>query len=147
MRQVFIRERIQIVHTHQATSSLGHEALLCAKAMGLKTVYTDHSLFGFADAACIHINKVLKMILTYLDAAISVSYTNKENLTLRAMLSPYMIHVIPNAVDCSKFVPNPGMRRPLNTINVVVMSRLTYRKGVDMLLNIIPPLCHKFPEV
>ena len=30
--------------------------LLHARTMGYHTVYTDHSLFGFADAACIHVS-------------------------------------------------------------------------------------------
>ena len=66
--------------------------------MGLKTIYTDHSLFGFADAACIHLNKMLKIFLSDIDHAISVSHTSRENLSLRASLNPYNISVIPNAV-------------------------------------------------
>lgn len=33
------------------------------------------------------------------------------------------------------------MRYPLNTINIVVISRLAYRKGVDLLIEIIPQIC------
>jgi len=46
------------VHGHQAFSVLCHEALLHARTMGLKTCFTDHSLFGFSDASSIHMNKV-----------------------------------------------------------------------------------------
>jgi phosphatidylinositol glycan class A protein len=113
--------------------------------MGYKTVYTDHSLFGFNDAACIHVNKLLKFFLSDIDAAISVSHTSKENLTLRACLNPYKISVIPNAVDCSRFMPDPSKRFPRNTINIVYIARLTFRKGTDLLINIIPTVCAKFP--
>lgn len=59
-----------------------------SKAMGLKVVYTDHSLFGFADMACLHINKLLKAVLSEVDACICVSHINKENLSLRVSMDP-----------------------------------------------------------
>lgn len=81
------------------------------------------------------------------DHAISVSHTSKENLTLRASFNPLNISVIPNAVDCSRFKPDPSKRYPLNTINIVCIQRLTFRKGVDLLIDVIPVICKKFPEV
>ena len=51
--------------------------------MGLKAIYTDHSLFEFGDLASIHLNKLLKTILSDIDHCIAVSYTSKENLSLR----------------------------------------------------------------
>ena len=115
--------------------------------MGYKTVYTDHSLFGFSDTACIHINKVLKFFLSDIDAAISVSHASRENLSLRASLNPNLISVIPNAVDTFRFKPDPSKRFPLNTINIVAISRLTFRKGIDLLADVIAPICKKYPEV
>ena len=55
--------------------------------------------------------------------------------------------MIPNAVDTKRFTPDPSARRPLNTINIVIMSRLCYRKGTDLLLDVIPPIASLFPEV
>lgn len=49
--------------------------------------------------------------------------------------------------DCSRFTPDPSKRYPLNTINIVVLSRLTFRKGIDLLIDVIPEVCSKFPEV
>ena len=46
LRDIIIRERITIVHSHQAFSSLAHAAILHAGTMGVHTVFTDHSLFG-----------------------------------------------------------------------------------------------------
>ena len=48
--------------------------------------------------------------------------------------------------DCSRFTPDPSKRYPLNTINIVVLSRLTFRKGIDLLVDVIPEICFKFPE-
>jgi phosphatidylinositol glycan class A protein len=52
-----------------------HEAILHARTMGLRTVFTDHSLFGFADAASILTNKLLKFTLSDVDHVICVSHT------------------------------------------------------------------------
>lgn len=115
--------------------------------MGFKTVFTDHSLFAFNDAASFHVNKILKYTLCEVDHSISVSHTSKENLSMRASLDPRNISVIPNAVDCNKFTPDPTKRYPLNTINIVVICRMTYRKGVDLLYDVLPIICKKYPEV
>jgi hypothetical protein len=58
LRTIFVREGITLVHGHQAFSTLCHEALLHARTMGLRVVFTDHSLYGFADLGSIHMNKV-----------------------------------------------------------------------------------------
>ena len=50
-RNILIRENITIIHGHQSTSSLTNECILYARTMGYHVCYTDHSLFGFADAA------------------------------------------------------------------------------------------------
>ncbi len=145
-RKILIREQIDILHWHQSTAVLGHEMHLTAKAMGMKVVYTDHSLFGFGDAASINLNKQMKVIMSDLDAAIGVSYTCKENLALRTQIDPRIIYTIPNAVDPTKFTADPSRRFPLNTKNIVVLSRLAYRKGIDLLVDIIPPICKEYPE-
>ena len=115
--------------------------------MGLRTVFTDHSLFSFNDLASISINKVMKWHMANVDACITVSHVNKDNLTLRSGMHPSLIHVIPNSVDTTKFTPNPSLRFPTNTINIVSVCRLTYRKGVDLLVDIIPVIIKKHPNV
>lgn len=113
----------------------------------MKTVFTDHSLFAFNDLASIMINKVMKWCLANADAAICVSHANKDNLTLRAAMNPAQIYVIPNSVDTHKFTPNPGLRNPVNTINIVSVCRLTLRKGVDLLVDVIPEILRKYSNV
>ena len=54
---------------------MAHEAILHAHWMGIRTVFTDHSLFGFADAASILTNKLLEAVLKNVDRVICVSYT------------------------------------------------------------------------
>jgi phosphatidylinositol N-acetylglucosaminyltransferase subunit A len=125
LRWIFIRERIDIVHTHQATSTLGSECIVYAAMMGISTIYTDHSLFGFSDVASVILNRVLQVTLATIDAGICVSYTCRDNFVLRTQLTKEKllsdkgkrrpsseaswfhprVHVIPNAVDSSQFVP------------------------------------------
>ncbi|PRD23061.1 UNVERIFIED_CONTAM: Piga [Trichonephila clavipes] len=75
MRDILLRERISIVHGHSAFSALAHEAIIHAKTMGLKAVFTDHSLFGFADASAIITNKLLQMTLSICNHVVCVSHT------------------------------------------------------------------------
>jgi len=57
-RSIMIREQIDIVHTHQATSVMANESAVYAAAMGIPCVYTDHSLFQFDDLAGVVLNRV-----------------------------------------------------------------------------------------
>lgn len=173
-RSIVLRERIEIVHGHGSLSNLCHEAILHARAMGIRTVFTDHSLFGFADVASILTNKLLKFILSDVDHVICVSHTCKENTVLRASLDPLMVSVIPNAVVAENFRPlaynestngidkraiarqsvgsrptSPAPRAlgPTETITIVVISRLFYNKGTDLLIGLIPRICAAHPHV
>ncbi|KAF7682403.1 glycosyltransferase family 4 protein [Alternaria burnsii] len=161
-RNIVIRERIGIVHGHASLSSLCHEAILHARTMGLRTVFTDHSLFGFADAGSILTNKLLKFTLSDVDHVICVSHTCKENTVLRASLDPLMVSVIPNAVVAENFRPlshdvvdarhmkAPGPRQPMDpdeTITVIVIQRLYYNKGTDLLVAAIPHIVAANPNV
>ena len=49
LRKIFLKHSVNVVHGHSAFSPLAHEAILIARIMGLHTVFTDHSLFGFAN--------------------------------------------------------------------------------------------------
>ncbi|XP_060263495.1 phosphatidylinositol N-acetylglucosaminyltransferase subunit A isoform X2 [Ovis aries] len=146
LRYIFLRERVTIIHSHSSFSAMAHDALFHAKTMGLQTVFTDHSLFGFADVSSVLTNKLLTVSLCDTNHIICVSYTSKENTVLRAALNPEIVSVIPNAVDPTDFTPDP-FRRHDSIITIVVVSRLVYRKGTDLLSGIIPELCRKYPDL
>ncbi|XP_036031168.1 phosphatidylinositol N-acetylglucosaminyltransferase subunit A isoform X1 [Onychomys torridus] len=146
LRYIFVRERVTIIHSHSSFSAMAHDALFHAKTMGLQTVFTDHSLFGFADVSSVLTNKLLTVSLCDTNHIICVSYTSKENTVLRAALNPEIVSVIPNAVDPTDFTPEP-FRRHDSLITIVVVSRLVYRKGTDLLSGIIPELCQKYQEL
>jgi phosphatidylinositol N-acetylglucosaminyltransferase subunit A len=95
------------------------------------------------------------------------SKRSKENTTLRASLNPLAVSVIPNAVVPSSFQPlqpselrsshlNPakGSLLPLppdpsqpvgpgDPITIVVISRLFYNKGTDLLISALPLLLRR----
>ncbi|VDN11979.1 unnamed protein product [Dibothriocephalus latus] len=146
IRDILIREKVDIVHGHSAFSPLAMEALMHAKALGLRTVFTDHSLFGFADLSSVLANKALFLFLNVVDSFICVSNVAKENTVLRGGMSPDRVYVIPNAIDSSAFTPDPAARDRDN-VTIIVVSRLVYRKGTDLLAAIIPPICSTFPNV
>ena len=164
LRQIFIREEVDLVHGHQTTSNMAHEAMMHATTMGIPTVFTDHSLFGFADGASIHINKVLEWSLSHVGHVVCVSHTCRENTVLRARIPPTRVSVIPNATDPVKFYPSDESRgktwgavlaarqqRGNETgpprITIVAVTRLVYRKGADLLADVVPIISEKYPHV
>ncbi|KAI5455533.1 Phosphatidylinositol N-acetylglucosaminyltransferase GPI3 subunit [Naganishia albida] len=161
LRNIVIREQIEILHGHATLSSLAHEAMFHAaffdlplrqghregKArQGIRTVFTDHSLFELDSAVGVLTNKLLAGALRNADAVICVSHAGRENTALRAQLDPHLVHVIPNSIVPRKFTPNPALADP-SCITVVVISRLVYRKGIDLLVAATPHICKIFPDV
>lgn len=157
LRNILIRENIEIIHGHASMSSLANEAIIHGKIMGLKTVLTEHSLFGFGDVGSIWGNKTLKFTLNFLDRSICVSNTCKENVVLRGRCDPLSVSVIPNAVISEDFLPKdatPNLVSHLVTTNrdpsritIVVISRLFRNKGADLLSAMIPRVCAADPKV
>ncbi|KHN84312.1 N-acetylglucosaminyl-phosphatidylinositol biosynthetic protein [Toxocara canis] len=146
-RKIFLRERIQLVHGHSTFSSMAHEGMFHAWCMGLATVFTDHSLFGFADSSAILTNKLLlHYSLANVSRVICVSYTCKENTVLRGGLAASKVSVIPNAINTDLFTPDPHLFHN-NPTTVIVLSRLVYRKGADLLTKVIPQVCALHPTV
>lgn len=155
LRLILLRERVTVVHSHQAFAVMGHQACFHARTMGYKCVFTDHSLFGFSDASHIHMNKLLVLTLADCNHVVCVSHTAKENTVLRSGVPPQRVSVIPNAVDAVRFVPDPakrgfrmdGSKAEPGRITVAVTARLAYRKGVHLLAGVIPLACERFPRV
>ena len=90
--------------------------------------------------------QVLKVTMSTVGAVICVSHTCRDNFILRARVMPSIVNIIPNAVDPTKFTPDPS-KRDKTRVSIVVISRLVYRKGVDLLVGIIPRICKAFSHV
>jgi phosphatidylinositol N-acetylglucosaminyltransferase subunit A len=93
----------------------------------------------------------------------STNNPSKENTVLRASLDPLMVSVIPNAVVAENFKPldyteplpssfthhHPPPARPLgphDMVTIVIISRLFYNKGTDLLTAAIPRICENHPH-
>lgn len=142
-RQILLREQIDIVHGHSIFSPLAHEVMFHAKSLGIKTVFTDHSLFGFDDIGAIIHTHCVRASLWQCNHIICVSQVGRENEALQLKIGPEKfvpLTVIPNAVDTYVFCPDPDRRDP-NKITIIVNSRLVYRKGIDLLAAAIPRIC------
>lgn len=144
IRKILLSEQIDIVHGHSAFSPMAHEVMFHAKALGINTVFTDHSLFGFNDIGSMIHNSVVRQSLLQCNHIICVSHVGKSNKALKHESTP--ISVIPNAVDTLVFTPDPSQRDP-DKITIVVNSRLVYRKGVDLLAAVLPKICQLNPKV
>ena len=153
LRGILLRERATLAHGHAATSVLTHDFLQCARALGLPTVFTDHSLFGSADFASVNVNKYLALALQEVSAAVAVSRASQSNLHQRTGLPLQRICCIPNAVDGGELAPpeagpagaGAGAARCPHT--VVVLSRLVLRKGCDLLVEVIPAALARWPRL
>lgn len=146
VRKILISEQIDIVHGHSAFSPMAHEVMFHAKTLGINTVFTDHSLFGFNDFGSIIHNHIVGQSLLQCNHIICVSHVGKQNKALQLEVGntrngKIPISVIPNAVDTLVFTPDPSQRDP-NKITIVVNSRLVYRKGIDLLAAVIPRICN-----
>ncbi|SCM07976.1 phosphatidylinositol N-acetylglucosaminyltransferase subunit A, putative [Plasmodium chabaudi adami] len=146
-RNIIFREKVDIVHGHQAGSPLTQQFILHAKTLGVKTVYTDHSLYSFSESGCLHLNKLLRHCVHDVDHSICVSHANRENFILRTQVNPYKTSVISNAIDSTKFVPCINKRPASPKINIIIISRLTYRKGVTLIAKVIPLVHQKYPFI
>merc|ERR1712168_1449558 len=123
-------------------------------------------LVWLADASSIITNLILRCSLCSCEHVICVSHTSKENTCLRASLKPEKVSVIPNAIDATAFTPRkiPDLdtipehdcdsekrigesHLKGDRITIVIVSRLVYRKGTDILAGVIPVICAKYPEV
>ena len=60
--------------------------------MGLCTLFTDHSLFGFADASSIITNKFLQFSLADIDHVICVSHTRFVVTSIFITLASHLFH-------------------------------------------------------
>jgi phosphatidylinositol N-acetylglucosaminyltransferase subunit A len=144
-RQIFQDEEIDIVHGHQTMSNLCMEGLFHAATLNLRTVLTEHSVFEIGPFENILVNALCRFILKGVDRAICVSYTSKENVHLRTEIPLESIYVIPNAMISKMFYPREKQRKKEKV--VMVISRLVFRKGIDLLIGAIPLICKADPDI
>ena len=158
LREICYREKIDIIHCHQSSSSLSLEAIFHSKMLGVNIVLSEHSLYGFSFLDESSLNKVIRTFCVDIDETISVSHVATENLILRGMINPKIAHTIPNGIDNTKFKPlsekeKKEMKKKKikegkeDIITIVSVSRQAERKGTDLLIEVIPEICRQIPNV
>ena len=149
LQDILWRESITIVHGH-AVCTMALESVVLASLLGYGVVYTEHSNYGLHEPTDALLNQLCRAVLVHADAVIGVSQATRENVTRRCHLEPSAVHAIPNAVDARQFQPCAANVRPDAggaSVNVVVMSRFVWRKGIDLLVQVVPEVCRRFPQV
>lgn len=146
------KEEVDIVHGHQSSSPLVHECICIGRALGCKTILTEHSLYGMSERFLSFesvINKFLEITLCHVDHVICVSEKCRENLISRtSLVAPPEVSAIPNAINSWEFEPDHSKRSPgYPSVNIVLLSRLVHRKGIDLAEQVIPAVCEKYPQV
>lgn len=137
-KKIFEYENIEIVHGHSTMSNLCLEGLFHARTLNLRTVITEHSIFEKGPFENVVVNLLSKFILKTVDRCICPSRTSQENFMTRIKLSKSVVKVIHHAVEAKKFYPDLKKEK---SKTVIIMSRLVFRKGIDLLIKAIPLIC------
>ena len=159
LRHILISEQIQVVHYHQYTSGMFHTSVREVELLGIRTVYTDHSLMNTNQLDGIAINKVLQCSCSNVNALICVSKADRSNLCERLEVSsiPHNLYVLPNGVNAKDF-QHDFSNHPLSIrirnqfgngqyVTIAVLSRLVYRKGVFLLKELIDRVLSNYDSV
>jgi phosphatidylinositol glycan class A protein len=149
LRQIFLREQVSLLHGHQTFSTLAYEACFLIRLAfpTVPIVFTDHSLYGFNSVSSILMNKILKFSCSVIDQFITVSHVGRENTVLRGKFHPKDVSVIPNAIISQQFTPPSHAKENNSKTTIVVVSRMTQRKGISLLISILPDILKKYPQL
>ena len=71
---------------------------------------------------------------------ICVSYCSAANTILRSNIKPKLVYAIPNGISAC-FNPKNFPAPPKKPIKIITCCRLEYRRGIDLLIKIIPQIC------
>lgn len=148
---IFNREKIDIMHCHASSSVLAISFFLVAKIMKIPVILTEHSLYDLNIIKHIFLNHIYQVFVDFfINRVICVSNTVRENFIMRTYINPSKTFIIPNAIDSQFFrkisIPKKWLKNP-KKIRIIILSRMTWRKGIDLLIQIMPVICKKFPNV
>lgn len=139
LKAIFDKHKINIVHGHQSLSNLALEGVFHASHLNIKTVFTDHSVFELSKGERVLVNNLTTFVCKHLDWGVCVSNVSKINTHIRIGIPLERISIIPNGIIPEKFYP---IKKELGSkIKVIYMSRLTFRKGVNLLADALPLIC------
>lgn len=163
LRTILIDENIEILHCHGSFSTMAQEALMFGNMLNLGMVFTEHSFHGFSDLGCFSLNGIWKLSTKAVDRMIGVSYCQTVNQFYRlgnenfcgyksgsqeddekSQMARKKYLTIPNAIYPEQYKPN-NIEVPSAKNTIVVVSRLTGRKGTPLMISVIEKLFLKYP--
>lgn len=137
-KKIYISENINLVHGHQSSSPLSLEGIFHAQCLGIRTVFTEHSMFPILPPLNLFLNTIIAQIIKRTDVKITVSQACRKNLSGRLNIPPNEICLMRNSVDFNKFYPNfENQKENPSIINLIVITRFEERKGVCILVKLI----------
>lgn len=148
LARLFRRERIRIVHTHNALPLI--YAAPAAKLAGAQVIHTEHGRHTGRGRSL----SARRVAVHAIDSFVAVSAATLEFARLTYRLGRSNTHVIPNGIDLSVFRPDPGRRQelrrelgiPESACAIGTVGRLSPEKNHTMLVSAVAPLlaqgCH-----
>ena len=92
-----------------------------------------------------HFNWAMTAIYDLYNKFICVSRATRNNLILRCHADSSKIIIIPNSVDKPK--PTHVFRHKDDKIKIAIVSRMVYRRGIDLLIELIPIVCKRNKDI
>ncbi len=134
-----------MVHAHGLDSPLAISSLLISHIIDIPVVITNHSLAG-KGLIRIPLHLLGKFFLRYPDAIIAVSSAVAKETRI---MSNRPVYLIPNGVDIlsSDGADTPVVLEKGGRTSVIIVSRMTKKKGVDSIVKIAPSLIKEHSDV
>ena len=149
LRTIFIDEKINIVHGHGSFSTMAQECMISANMLNLGMVFTEHSLHGFSDLGSFALNGIWKLTCGPCDNVLAVSNCQLLNVKHR-LSSPddntLKFQTLPNSIYPELYKP-PEFEHPDAKNTIIVVSRLTGRKGALLMVKTLEQVLNIYREV
>ncbi len=154
LRSLLSRENPDVIHAHHAFTPLSLRGIAVAKEENFPTVLTTHSIFLAHDSPLWDFfNQAFPVLGWYIDRADRIIAVSNAAKTFISHFTKKEVIVIPNGVDKKRFHPNWNKERLREGLGIeeehviLCVSRLSYRKGIHVLLSAMRILNEEMDEV
>jgi glycosyltransferase involved in cell wall biosynthesis len=142
----------------------GFDIIICGHINLLPLAFLLKVISGTSILLCIHgidawhptKNRLIKYLVKKIDAFVSVSRLTKKRFLRWSEIREIEGFILPNAVDISKFKPGPkpadllnryGLRGKTVLMTLGRLSAVEHCKGVDEILELLPSVLKKRPDL
>ena len=146
IRKLHKKEDFQIIHGHSGFSAIGLVSGTAGKLINRPSVHTLYCPVNSND-------RLAKFYLSQADMIIAISENIKKSLERIKIPAP-KIRVIPPAIDTVVFNPSTSGKEIREKLEIdktdkvtLFVGNLTTTKGIDILLEAMKDVIHRFPEV